>query len=156
MKVLLDIHPFFLASIEAERLAVANSPGGPTFLTVEEFVQWWAGRGIDELFDKHKARPTPVVIDGVPQEITKRQAHQELIDMGLHNSEDFALSEVMKCIALIADAKVRQLMRSWFLDSTHFLRQQPELVAMWVTAAPAGLGKTLPELDAAFIRANRR
>lgn len=176
MKVLLDIDPAYEPSIGAAMndynaglpatvsvdaqgnpLAPGQTLPNPALATSKEsFIQQKAREMLKGFVAKYGVLPPPVVVDGVPQEVSARQAYEELIAQGLHNDLDASLSEVEKCIALISDLAVRTRVRNLWRKSTVFQRQQPELVTLWMGAAPGGLGKTAADLDQTFISASNR
>lgn len=101
------------------------------------------------------APPPPGVINGVPQEVSARQAVQELIATGYHSDVE-ADSKVYQCINRIADPVQRAFMRAEFDRSQVFLRQRPSLMLLALTPSPNGLGMTAADLDQMFVRAAAR
>lgn len=86
--------------------------------------------------------PDPVVVNGVPQQVTRRQAIQALINQGLYAS-------VQPAIDAITDPIVRATMNNEWNNSQMFERQRPSLIAM-----AQAIGIQYPEgLDALFIYA---
>jgi hypothetical protein len=107
-------------------------------------------RNIAVAFDSYKVEkvrdeagtpnaPPPTEIDGVPQVITKRQAHSALRKAGLYDA-------VVASIKAIPDALQRGLMEDEFYSSQTFERQRPALLQM-----AAGLGLTSQQVDQLFI-----
>lgn len=90
--------------------------------------------------------PPPGTVNGIPQEVTRRQARTALALAG-------KLALVQGCIDAIPDAMQREVVQIEWDDSQTFQRQRPTLVALATGAAPYGLGMTLAELDALFVEA---
>lgn len=94
----------------------------------------------EALAELAKLQPLPPV-NGVPQEVTRRQARQALILSG-----KFGL--VQPAIDSILDVTQRALMQSEWDDSQTFQRQRPSLIQM-----AAAIGLTDADLDALFVQA---
>lgn len=142
---------------EGVPIMVAN----PALLASDEaYITWVIGKAVDSYNSNLPAAPAPAPspdpVNGVPQEVSARQAHDELIHQGLHDPMDLSLSEVQKCINRIADPVQRALIHNLFHKSAVFQRQKPEIIWLWTTAAPDGLGRTLPQLDQTFVSAAAR
>src|SRR5207253_1464762 len=90
--------------------------------------------------------PPPGTVNGIPQEVTRRQARQALALTG-------KLDLVQGCINSIPDAMQREMVQIEWDDSQVFQRQRPSLIALATNPAPYGLGMTLADLDALFVRA---
>lgn len=119
----------------------------------EAYVAWVLALGVDSWCTQAgvanappPAPPPPGTINGVPQEVSRRQARQALALAG-------KLSLVPGCIAAIPDATQRQMVQIEWDDSQVFLRQRPTLIALATNPAPYGLGMTLAALDAIFVQA---
>lgn len=160
-----------MPNITAERLAhnaklapppnvAPGAPSAPSpdeIPTNEAFVKWKLDEFVRECVGRHKLLPpAPPPPPAVPIEITIRQAHDELFALGLYHPFDAALSEVDKCIARIADMGMRAHMHNLFYKSNVFERNRPEVISMWTTPAPDGFGRTLEQLDAAFVSGSKR
>jgi hypothetical protein len=90
--------------------------------------------------------PAPAVINGVPQEVTRRQAIQALIltkDLGGVAYKD----KVQPAINSIVDLTQRAIMQAEYDDSQTFVRTRPALVQM---AAAIGL-TTAKQIDDLFV-----
>lgn len=172
MRVALDINDAYSPSIEAARLAYnaklppvttdANGvplppgqtlPHPSTAVNGEAFVQLQVQDLVKSWLQTYGVLPPAVVVDGVPQKVSARQAYEELIAQGLHNDEDPAQSLILQCIAAIPDPAMRSKVRNLWNKSTEFQRDQPELILLWTGAAPYGLAKGLGDLDQTFINA---
>lgn len=152
MQVLVTITDSLVPVITAERelrnasMTAAGSDAPPIALESEMVLL-----GVQEMLEQWRARHAekvllgllPVVIDGVPQEVTRRQAIQALINIGRY-------ADVQPCIDLIADAAQRATMQNEWDNSQTFERSRPTLVALATSPAPNGLGMTEPELDELF------
>lgn len=175
MQVLLQINDAFVPSIAAARADYnarfpatvtvdANGnplpPGqtlpNPALINDDvSFMQSQNGDLIKGWVKEYGKLAGPVIIDGVPQEVTASQAYQELIAQGLHDL-DPTKSQVEACINQIADPVEQARVRTRFEKSAVFERQDPDLIALWTGPAPYGLAKTLADLDQTFINASKR
>jgi hypothetical protein len=91
-----------------------------------------------------RAAEIAAYVEPVPSEITKRQARQQLISMGMIDS-------VQPVIDAIADATERALVQSFWDDSSVYERNHPQMIAL-----SAAIGMTEQQLDDAFIAASLR
>lgn len=85
---------------------------------------------------------TPGTINGVPQEVTRRQGIQALINTGM-------LALVQPAIDAITNPTLRATMQNEWDNSQTFQRQRPALISL----ATGSLGLTLQQLDGLFILA---
>jgi hypothetical protein len=162
MQVLLDINDAYVPSVTADRLAynaalpppadAAPNTAAAGFSSDEAYIQFLNERLLKDIVAKHGVLTSAVVIDGVPQEVSRAQAYEELVSLSLHNIDDPALSEIEKTIALIPDAVLQMRMKNLFRNSGSFHRQKPELIQLWTQA----MGRTLAQLDQMFISAAKR
>lgn len=83
----------------------------------------------------------PQPVNGVPQQVTKRQGVQALINTGHYAS-------VQPAINAIADATQRATFQNEWDNSTSFMRQRPSLIALGTA-----IGLTSTDLDNLFILA---
>lgn len=90
--------------------------------------------------------PDPVPVGGVPQEVTRRQALQQLAIMGL-------LDTVVAIIDAIPDATQRTMAKIEWDESQTFQRNRPLLVQLALGVSPGGLGLTAEQLDQMFVDA---
>lgn len=106
-----------------------QAPNPALLASDESYITFVVGRAVESYnANLGTAAPTPapatpVVVNGVPQEVTRRQARQALILAG-----KFDL--VQPAINAIPDATQRALMQSEWDDSQVFLRQRPALISM--------------------------
>lgn len=112
----------------------------------EAYVQQVVAGAVESWCNAANVVPPPppvdtVIIDGVPQEVTRRQACQALI-----LSNKFAL--VQPAIDAIVDATQRAIMQSEWEDSQTFQRQRASLIQIGTA-----IGLTATELDALFVQA---
>jgi hypothetical protein len=155
VQVLIQINDAFVPSIGAARadynaklpatITDTTLPPGsqtvpnPALITSDEaFVQFQNGEMFKVWLAKYGALPTPVVIDGVPQEVTRRQAKQALIQEG-------KIDLVQPAIDAITDPTQRALMQSEWDDSQTFQRQRPSLIQM-----ATAIGLTSTDIDDLF------
>ena len=87
--------------------------------------------------------PIPKSVKSVPESITKRQARQQLILMGIYDN-------VQPMIDAIEDDIERALANSYWNDSSIYERQHPQMVGL---ASALGIGTD--QLDDAFIAASQ-
>lgn len=172
MKVLLNINDAYVPSITAARndwnsrqpatvttdangnpLAPGQTLPNPALVTTNEaFIQLQMQVLVKGWVATFGMLPPPIVVDGVPQEVTKAQFYEELVFQSLHNIDDPALSEVEKTIALIADAVQKMRMKNAFRNSNTFERQKPWLIQLWTQL----MGRTAAQLDQTFVNAAQR
>lgn len=85
----------------------------------------------------------PAVPERVPSEVTKRQARQQLITLGI-------LDSVQTAIDAIADATEKALIQSFWDDSSTYERNHPQMLAL-----SSAIGLDSDALDAAFVAAGK-
>jgi hypothetical protein len=170
MQVLIDIPEAKRPGITAARLARnaslpaqvqdgVDAEGNPVMVanpallaTDESYVTWVLGAAVDSyntmVAPPPPPPPPPGVVNGVPQEVTRRQARTALHQTG-------RLVLVQSCIDAIKVANQAQgdLVQIEWDDSQTFQRQRPSLIALATNPAPYGLAMTLEELDQLFILA---
>lgn len=158
------------ASLPAEVAAGQQEDGTPItapnpdlIASDEDYLVWVVGKAVDSYNASLPAAPAPAPspdpVSGQVMEVSARQAHEELFAQGLHDLLDptnVAKSAVQACITAIPDPTQRAMVHNLFHKSAVFRRSMPELVSLWTMAAPYGLGRTLPELDATFTSASQR
>ncbi|WP_027670094.1 hypothetical protein [Rheinheimera baltica] len=98
----------------------------------KQLLNWTLETGYQPQFKEPKS---------VPQSITRRQARQQLLLMGL-------LDNVDPTIAVIPDQTARRMAEIYWQDATDFERDNPYLLSI-----AAALGLTPEQLDDAFIAA---
>lgn len=148
------------AQVEADGEMVPNPD---LHASDEDYLLWVVGQAVDSyaanLPSTPPPDPGPDPVTGKVMEVSKRQAHEELFEQGLHDLLDPMnpeKSEVQACINRIPDLVQRAKVHNLFHNSTVFKRTQPELVWLWMTPAPDGLGRTEEQLDATFLSASKR
>jgi hypothetical protein len=141
------------ASLPAQVQDGENTVPNPALLASdEEYITWVIAQAVDSyntvVSTPPPPPPPPGVINGVPQEVTRRQART-----ALHQTGRLAL--VQPCIDAIKAANPAQgdLVQIEWDDSQTFQRQRPSLIALATNPAPYGLAMTLEELDQLFILA---
>lgn len=172
MKVNLDINAAYAPSITAARNAWnakqpatvttdANGnplPPGQTLpnpalvANNEAFIQLQVLILVKDWVATYGMLQPPLVIDGVPQEVSRAQAYEELVWQSLHNIDDPAQSEIENIISMIPDAALKLRMKVLFRNSATFERQNPDLIMLWTQA----MGRSLADLDQMFINASKR
>lgn len=129
----------------------------------EDYIVWVVGQAVDSynrnLPPAPDPEPNPDPVEGQVMEVSKRQAHEELFEQGLHDLLDPMNPEksaVQACINAIPDLVVRAKVHNLFHNSTVFKRTWPEMIWLWTAPPPTGLGRTLEQLDATFTSASQR
>lgn len=87
--------------------------------------------------------PAPVVVPGVPQVVTARQAWQALILAGL-------IDQVQPAIDAVPDPVQRRLLDAEWNKSQEFHRTRPTLIAL-----ATAIGLTSEQLDNLFLQASQ-
>lgn len=158
------------ASLPAEVQDGTDEEGAPIMVpnpdlhaSDEEYIQWVVSQAVDSYNANLPPTPPPDPpvdpVTGQVLEVSKRQAHEELFERGLHDLLDPMNPEksaVQACINLIPDLAVRAKVHNLFHNSTVFKRNWPELIWLWTAPAPNGLGLELADLDEAMTSASKR
>lgn len=146
MQIVLTINTAAVYGVTAARAAFNAENSSAPLASDEAYVQHVLARAVENWCAQYAAVAPPpdippVVVEGVPQSVTRRQGRQALILAG-------KLHLVQQAIDAIPDATQRAMMQSEWDDSQEFHRQRPSLILL-----ATAIGLDAAATDALFIQA---
>jgi len=149
----IEVTPAVPASEGAEAVPAVMGPNPVLITTDADYIVWVVGRAVESWNRQHATVPEappapPVVVSGVPQQVTRRQA-KTLMELTPNAAHGNLWQAALAAANAIPDAQTRVVTVNYLMESLHF--EYPRVLAM----ASQLLGMTAPQVDAVFIAADK-